>query len=284
MPTATPATGVRARLAERAWFSDTRSWLWHCYHRVLRRFRARPLPRRYAVTRLRVPQFDRPVFVRLGTADFITLRTLITEGEYDRVFRRKSELGRVSTIIDLGANIGLSIRLWQREFPGAHVIGVEPDGANLAVARANADAAGGASPVDLVRAAAVGASRPVFLETRGLEPLGFFARDTKPGEPGNVDGLGVDDLCDRFGLVGDIDLLKCDIEGGEVELVRAGGRWLSRVRNLLIELHVPYTRADLEADLARAGARFDFEELKDESGYVTLLGRRSTPAPAHPVR
>ncbi len=278
MSTAAELSGLRGRLAERAWFSDTTSWLWHFYHRLLGRFTKLPMPWRRSVTGLRLPQFDKPVYVRLGTADVITLRTLIIDGEYDELCRRKAELGDVRTIIDLGTNVGLSIRIWQREFPHARIVGVEPDRANIAVAAKNAEVGKGTGKVDLVRAAAVGISRPVFLETAGLDPLGFFARDTKSGEAGNVDGLSVDDLCARYGIDeggGDIDLLKCDIEGGEVELMRTPGRWFGRVRNLLIELHLPYTRADLEADLAKAGTPFDFELLKDVGGYVTLLGRRS---------
>jgi FkbM family methyltransferase len=276
MTSAAALSGFRGRLAERAWFSDTRSWLWHVYHRLLGRFARYPMPWRRAVTGLRLPQFGTPVYVRLGTADIITLRTLVIEGEYDELCRRKAELGPVRTIVDLGANVGLSIRIWQREFPGARIIGVEPDAANLRVAQENVRAAHAAGQVvDLVRAAAVGTSRSVYLETEGLDPLGFFARDTKAGEAGNVDGLSVDDLCARHGLADtEIDLLKCDIEGGEVELMRTPGAWLKRVRNLLIELHLPYTRADLEQDLARAGVAFDFEVLKDVGGYVTLLGRR----------
>jgi FkbM family methyltransferase len=270
-------SGLRGRLAERAWFSDTPSWLWHFYHRLLGRFGGAPMPFRRAVTGLRLPQFDKPVYVRLGTADIITLRTLIIDGEYDELCRRKGELGDVRTILDLGANVGLSIRIWEREFPAARIVGVEPDRANIAVARKNAETGRGTGRVDLVQAAAVGTSRPVFLETQGLDPLGFFARDTRAGEAGNVEGISVDELCARHALEGDIDLLKCDIEGGEVELMRTPGRWLNRVRNLLIELHLPYTRADLEADLARAGVPFDFELLKDVGGYVTLLGRRRPP-------
>lgn len=274
MSTAVELSGLRGRLAERAWFSDTTSWLWHFYHRLLGRFTGLPMPWRRAVTGLRLPQFDKPVYVRLGTADVITLRTLIIDGEYDELCRRKGDLGDVKTIIDLGTNVGLSIRIWQREFPAARIVGVEPDSANIAVAKKNADTGRGTGQVDLVRAAAVGTSRPVFLETAGLDPLGFFARDTKSGESGNVDGLSVDDLCAKYGITGDIDLLKCDIEGGEVELMRTPGKWLSRVRNLLIELHLPYGQKDLEADLAKAGVHFDFELLKDVGGYVTLLGRR----------
>jgi len=274
MSAARAMAGLRRRRAERVWFSDTRSWLWHVYHRMLRRFRGAPLPWRYAVTGLRVPQFGRPVYVRLGTADVITLRTLAIEGEYDELCRRKRELGDVRTIVDLGANVGISIRIWQREFPSARIVGVEPDSGNLAVARRNVEAGRGSGAVDLVRAAAVGTSRPVVLETQGLEPLGYFARDIGAGEQGNVEGISVDDLCARLGIDAEIDLLKCDIEGGEVELMRTPGRWLAHVRNLLIELHLPYTRADLEADLASAGVPFDFELLKDVEGYVTLLGRR----------
>ena len=45
-----------------------------------------------------------------------------------------------------------------------------------------------------------------------------------------------------------IDLLKCDIEGAESQVLADCAGWIGRVRNLVIELHAPYTREAFLAD------------------------------------
>ena len=49
----------------------------------------------------------------------------------------EADLG-VRQIVDLGANVGMTVRLWMQHFPDARIIAVEPDEANLGVCRANA--------------------------------------------------------------------------------------------------------------------------------------------------
>ena len=48
------------------------------------------------------------------------------------------QAGEVPLIIDGGANVGLSLRGFARDFPQAHVIAVEPDDDNFRVLAANA--------------------------------------------------------------------------------------------------------------------------------------------------
>jgi hypothetical protein len=69
---------------------------------------------------------------------------------------------------------------------------------------------------------------------------------------------------------GEIDLLKCDIEGGEAALFRGGPGWLSRVRAVLAEVHDPYTAEALVADVRASGGEWE----ATVSGSAVLLVRR----------
>ena len=69
-------------------------------------------------------------------------------------------------------------------------------------------------------------------------------------------------LLARAGFTGEVDLLKCDIEGTEKELFAGCAPWIGRVRHLAVETHPPYTPDDLYAALGAAGWEFDVVEEK----------------------
>jgi len=54
-----------------------------------------------------------------------------------------------------------------------------------------------------------------------------------------------------------IDLLKCDIEGSEIELFADCRDWIHRVKALLVETHAPYTVQQLYAALRANGWNFN---------------------------
>src|SRR5215831_9793537 len=121
---------LRDRLAERRFYGGVWGWALSLYDRALGRWPRLPLPGRGRVVRVR-PAGDHPVYLRLGTSDFLVLLELEGGGDYARVL--SPEFGECRRIADLGANIGLSVRYWQRRFPGVQVVAVEPDAENLAL-------------------------------------------------------------------------------------------------------------------------------------------------------
>src|SRR5687768_6959673 len=66
------------------------------------------MPRRQSAWSLTVRNLDGPVFIRLSTSDYYVLHDLFEDQEYEQV--QLFELPPVPTIIDLGGNIGLSVR------------------------------------------------------------------------------------------------------------------------------------------------------------------------------
>jgi hypothetical protein len=299
---------VRQRLAERRRFHGWRDWGLDLYGRVVYRLRRYPLPLRFKPTRIRLRGQPAPFYIRPGTTDWSVLQEIYVEQAYAPVLSADALLaagaGPVRLVVDLGANVGFTVRLWLERFPEARVIAVEPDAANLAVAEQNAAAAGTSADgttaadgpgtsggpggrVTWVRACAAGSARQVFLDRSG-GAWGITMRDAAAGPAAAGDGpaatadpvpaLPLEAILARGGpdaaaATTPIDLLKCDIEGAEQELFAGCGPWIGRVRWLVVEVHLPYDADALAADLRAAGARFDLRVIQSDPNHQVLLGR-----------
>lgn len=199
----------------------------------------------------------RPIYLRVGSSDGPVLKEIFLWDEYAPLLREVD--GDVRTVIDLGSNIGLTVRLWQRHFPRARLCAVEPDEANAAMIERNASSSpvppGGAPMV--IRACVAGVPGFVTLDRSGAE-WGFSMKRAMDSKNATIEAITMDELLDRFGIGdGDIDILKCDIEGAEAEVFRGDCDWLRRVRHLAIELHEPYSVEAFLADVERiAPGRF----------------------------
>jgi FkbM family methyltransferase len=265
-------TAEAARLwRSRQDYTRTSDWAWSLYNRLLNSRIGRPWPLRHHVRAVHLRGVPDAFHLRLGTTDWPVLEELWVNKGYDCVFNEP--IGPVRNIVDLGANIGMSIRLWQAHFPDANIVAVEPAAGNLNICRLNARA--GNVPdgkLQLVHACAVGTPRTVYLDDRRGE-WSTTMRDQPVGDGAeSIQGLTTESLCDRLGAGVEIDLLKCDVEGAEREIFADCRSWIHRVRNILIELHDPYTKDQFMADLKNNGSRrFSTTVLEIGSGIVELM-------------
>ena len=249
---------IRRHWAERKDYQSKRDWMMSIYNRILVHSPSLPLPARGRVRRVKPHGERQPVMVRLGSSDWYCLEEVFLQGEYAEVVKHLARDGSapVKTIVDLGANVGMSVRFWREAFPGVRVVAVEPDSANIAMAARNvAEGAGqGTLPGDVTLIEACVAARPgsVYLDRSSSE---YAFRMSEQGQGATVDAITVPQLLERGGVQGQIDLLKCDIEGAEAEVFGDCSAWIGRVNHLAIEIHAPYTLEKLMADLKAAGAR-----------------------------
>lgn len=157
-------------------------------------------------------------------------------------------------IVDCGANVGVTVLYWKRLYPAARVLAFEPDPALFRLLGANVRAFGLADVTLLERA--------VWISDRELE---FWfegtdggrlvdAGEAPPGERGTVGAVRLRDYLDC-----DVDLLKVDIEGAEVDVILDCADRLGRVRALCVEYHSFRNREqrldELLTVLRRAGYR-----------------------------
>ena len=149
-------------------------------------------------------------------------------------------------ICELGSNIGAALTALALRYPGARLLGVEPDPGNAAMARANTRRLGDRCRV--VEAGIWDANTDLVVDTSSQHGQhGFTVRPREAGDPPSatsIHALTVDSVLDEHMPDGDIDYMHMTIEGTEPRVLGAGGRWVERTRALRVELH-PY--GDFEA-------------------------------------
>lgn len=199
---------------------------------------------------LRSPLIPGPVYVRPFTSDLTVAVELFSGGDYEVV----RELVRsAATILDLGANIGLSVRLFRTWYPDARILALEPNPDTAAVARMNIDATGNSESIQLIEAAVAPAAGTIHFSTED-EPWAHHIVDRAGRSTIEVPAITVGQCLERM-EASRIDLCKCDIEGGEIRLFADCRSWIGRVKHLVVETHPPYDVEKLETDLRRNGAK-----------------------------
>ena len=158
-----------------------------------------------------------------------------------------------TTVIDLGANIGLAYRWLRHLYPAARFVCVEPDHGNLEILHANVRTADG--PCQVVGACVGGHERKVNLTTTDGE-WGFRMVDPDTPDSGDTDVMTMPRILGDAGI-DHISMLKCDIEGAERELFADCRGWIEKVDSMVVECHLDATSTEGLLDmLARNGADF----------------------------
>lgn len=138
------------------------------------------------------------------------------------------------TIVDLGANVGLTTLYLASKAPEARFICVEPDPSNAELLRRNVSAL---PEVVIVEAAVAKTSGTVAFDDMRPSWGGGIVRDGRL----RVEAISIDDLIIRYAPEGMIDLVKMDIEGAEADVLSGPMQWLDRVSCIVAELHPPFT-------------------------------------------
>lgn len=167
-------------------------------------------------------------------------------------YAKPAELQSMRTIIDLGANCGTFSLFARLNAPHAQIRSVEAVPEFAARARANLEHNGLLDQAD-VQNAIVGCASNAW--TRELE--------SAHGAIKRLDGFGI------IAGLGDIDFLKCDIEGAEYDLFSGDLGWTRSISRMAIEYHGDWADGQrLGRALATIGYRV--EQLPHGSlGYLT---------------
>lgn len=162
---------------------------------------------------------------RLNRGDIQSLR----EVWLDQVYRLPFDLV-IERVVDLGANIGLTSVYFAKTYGAKTIVAVEPNPANVSLARRNFEQNGIAARV--VEAAIGPADGIAKFADRIDSNLGAVSDEGRP-----VRMISMRTLCAGLQPLGAIDLLKIDIEGGEQALLSGSIDWLSGVRAIIAEFH-----------------------------------------------
>jgi len=216
------------------------------------RFVARELARSKTEHLYRLRQNGLRVSIRHGTGDIVTLGELFHETFYVPDAEIDRQLGNVSRIVDLGANIGLFGAFAAARWPGARIDAYEPDPGNADVHERTIAANHLGERWRLVRAAA-GNQDGTASFAAGAAALSHLVDEDKKGS--DVLTVAVRDVLDDLA---EADLVKMDIEGGEWAIL-GDDRFLERPpRVIVLEYHPrlcpsPDPRRAVEERLEQAG-------------------------------
>jgi len=185
------------------------------------------------------------IALRRGTTDFKVFDEIFLEQAYAPcVAGLPANLGPV-TLIDLGANIGLSVLFLTRALEVVEIIAVEPDPDNFRLLTENLRRAGLTN-----RSIALRAFAGAEIAYAELHDSGNGAWGMRMGALSDT-GIPVLPLTGIVGLAKKSSakahppiLLKCDIEGGERQLFLHIRDWDHLIRYIFLELHTEFLSVD----------------------------------------
>jgi len=216
------------------------------YADALRRWAVGPAEKEQARVTLPVSGGGRQIELRVGTSDILAYADIILHEQYAAPVAPP-----VSFVLDAGANVGITAAYLLDRFPDARLVALEPDPINAALCRSNLTQFG--SRATVLQAALT----PTPTRVRMRAALqGTWAASIDEDPNGEIEGIDVASLCARFG-VEQIDILKIDIEGAELELFSHPDRtWLARVRTVLVELESAASEAAFFSALSTQPFRY----------------------------
>ncbi|MEX1112871.1 MAG: FkbM family methyltransferase [Patescibacteria group bacterium] len=194
------------------------------------------------------------------------LRHLYSEVLLTNDYRARAK-GRSPRIVDAGANIGLAALYLLRQNPKASIVCIEPD-SNTATYLEDNLRTNGFEDATIIRKALSDKAGTVTLYG---DP--DFAGDTtqsinrtfrkKLGPKGSIRSQQIPATTLASVLKQPADILKVDIEGSEVRVLRAAKAKLKQVRTILLEFH--HVEENSLAELL---------QILDEAGFVYELDAR----------
>ena len=202
--------------------------------------------------------------MRIDDSDIRVFKQIFVDNEYDSLNLPET----ANTIVDLGANIGLSALFFVKKYPNAHIIAVEPDTVNFEFMKRNLEDY--SNHVALLQAAIWPSDGEVSLvehdeSNEGLGAWGYRTETLTEGAEASVSAISIPTLMNQFSM-DFIDILKVDIEGAEYELFEKDYEsWLDKVGLIIIETHDRF-KPNSEAMVRNAlNGRFTELPLKGEN-------------------
>ena len=202
--------------------------------------------------------------LRIDDSDIRVFKQIFVDNEYDSLNLPET----AKTIIDLGANIGLSALFFIKKFPTSRIVAVEPDAVNFSIMEKNLEKF--SKSISFLQAAIWPTDGEVSLveEDDDHASLGAWGYRTEAsnGNSGlSVKAVAIPTIMKQYDM-DFVDILKVDIEGAEYELFEKYYEdWIDKVGLIIIETHDRF-KPNSEAMVRKAlNGRFDELPMKGEN-------------------
>lgn len=211
-----------------------------------------------------------PLYVRLNSSDVLVFRQVFLEKEYEVITKLSSE---IETIIDAGANIGLTSVFFSQLYPNARIVAIEPEAGNFELLQKNTKQI---PNIECLCAALWNEDTNLQLDEKEKSEWAFRVTASTVNRSRTIPAYCISSLLNQFN-VERASLLKMDIEGAEYEVLSNAEEWIARVDSIIVEVHEtirPGTRELLKQKTADYSLLATTRELtllsKDMSGFSAM--------------
>lgn len=174
-------------------------------------------------------EYKYPIYLRNNSSDTPTFYQVLYNLDYEINVKSQPEI-----IIDLGANIGLSSVFFLNKYPNCKVVAVEAEESNYKMLLKNTKNYPNFC----------GYNKGIWnknaylnIKDNKLGNWGFSVYESTNCIEGSIEAISMDQLIEIHDIK-QIDILKIDIEGSEIELFASNyERWLPMTKMIIIELH-----------------------------------------------
>lgn len=214
------------------------------------------------VFQVNVPGIRHPVFLRAHTSDVEVFCQIFGHAELDHDVNFP-----VSYIVDAGANIGLSSVFLVHKYPGVAIDAIEISSSNIEILQMNVSFY---PKINIVPKGLWWKSSFLRIANPSAEPWAFFVEETTVDDKQGIPAIGIPELIAQR-QAKQIDILKIDIEGGELQVFGSPDTmWMSQVRCLMIELHDHFKPGCREAVISALRPYKYTHEQRGEYNIFTL--------------
>lgn len=202
------------------------------------------------------------IWVRPGTCDVILYYDIMINNHYGKI-----PIENAQTIIDCGANIGMSCVYFLYRYPNARLIAIEPDPVNYELCIKNLAPFGDRATV--LKAALWGKSMSMTVESGNIGTWASTVTVAKGNSGSTIEGFDIPTLLKRYDIES-VDILKIDIEGAEFDVFSAENLdWINQIKCFQIELENEDCRKVFMKALSQRG--FNFSQYRE----ITIAVRKS---------
>jgi FkbM family methyltransferase len=191
------------------------------------------------------------IYIRPGTADIPVFNDIFLHNELDTV------VDNPKFIVDAGAHIGFASIWYAIKYPNATIIALEPEKRNFQMLLKNTEKYQNIIPINI---ALWNKNTFLKIESRKVENWAFQVKEI--AGKSDIKAKTIIDLMVDY-QINQIDILKMDIEGSEIEVFSNSDQWINSVRTIIIELHDrfrPGCFAALENALTKAESKFEISK------------------------
>lgn len=170
-----------------------------------------------------------PIYLRPNTSDIFAFYQILFNQEYNIKLDFEPKV-----IIDLGANIGLSTVFFLNKYPDCKIFAVEPEKSNYHLLENNLK---NYNNCKIYNYGIWDKPAILTIKDNNLGNWGFSVEETEIADENTIKAITLDEIIKQNNIQ-QIDILKIDIEGAEIELFKNNyEHWLKITKVIIIELH-----------------------------------------------